>query len=160
MSSVTDNATTLAELQEQLKVLQKEGVDLAKTYARISGLRNDNVNKQRETQLQIKRLEEIIESGNAFHVFTNYAEAASLLPDEKQAIWLGMDKTDYHLKDIRYHDLERIIKEVVQLKSNYGSWTLVKVEEALSQDSLPPHIHYKYTFKTGNPIGQYMSCVL
>ena len=117
------------------------------------------VSMKKDIANKITKMEELIELNEMF-VLGSYhnSNESTLLKEELIAIAQGMNKTDYrqHGNFPRYIDLDRLIREVVDLKQIYTGWILERVQQAFSYDSLPPKTSYSYTFKT--PHGHYMTC--
>ena len=73
-----------------------------------------------------------------------------LSEDEMIIIHKNMNKT-YGVTD-RFVDLERICKEVIDIKNIYPKWKLINLKIYQREDLLLPYSHYNYEYKdaTGN----------
>ena len=73
-----------------------------------------------------------------------------LSEDEMIIIHKNMNKT-YGVTD-RFVDLERICKEVIDIKNIYPKWKLINLKIYQQEDLLLPYSHYNYEYKdaTGN----------
>jgi hypothetical protein len=60
-----------------------------------------------------------------------------------------MDKTDYrNYGDYpRWIDLDKICKEVIQMKKRYPNWVLMDLEKSRQINTVPPQSFYYYKFK-------------
>lgn len=72
-----------------------------------------------------------------------------LSEDELSVITTNMDRTDYRKYGvpIRFYDLERICREVINIKKKYPKWILTKLARAGQYDTLPPDKFYRYEYK-------------
>ena len=48
---------------------------------------------------------------------------------------------------IRFYDLERICRVVINIKKKYPKWILKKLARKGQYDKLPPHTFYRYEYK-------------
>lgn len=99
---------------------------------------------------EIKRREDIEEAKNIIGEDIKKMEGFELLSeDELSIITTKMDKNDYRKYGNypRYLDLERICKEVINMKKKYPKWTLSELSRGGQYDTLPPHTFYKYEYK-------------
>lgn len=99
---------------------------------------------------ETKRREDIEESKNIINENIKNIEGFTLLSeDELSIITKGMDRTDYrkHGQYPRFLDLERICKEVINMKQKYPKWKLTSLARGGQYDTLPPHTFYRYEYK-------------
>lgn len=102
---------------------------------------------------EIKRRKEIEEAKNKISEDIKNIEGFELLREcELSIITTKMDITDYRKygRYPRYLDLERICKEVIDMKKKYPKWTLASLSKRGQVDTLPPHTFYKYEYKDEN----------
>jgi hypothetical protein len=98
---------------------------------------------------QIKKYQELIDSKNMFKSFETNEDFKLLNEDELIAISKGIDKFDYTKYGCqRFHDLDLVIKYVINIKKKYPSWILDAMKKQGQYDTLPPKNFYRYTFKT------------
>lgn len=67
--------------------------------------------------------------------------------DELSIITKKMDRTDYGYRYPMFNDLDRICKEVIQIKRRYPKWTLTDMSKGGQIDTLPPYIYYRYEYE-------------
>ena len=150
--------TKIINVRAELVQVETELKKLNKIY--LEHRRNVTLyeNKKRELSKEIKKLEEIIESENVFESVQGVEGFDSLLQEELVVISNAMDKTDYRKYGDypRWYDLERLVKEVINLKKLYPGWILERLGLGSQYDTLPPQRFYRYTYKT--PQGHYMTC--
>ena len=147
----------IIRVREELSQVQDELNRLNKIYIEHRRQVNLYENKKKDLSKKIKKLEEIIETENVFETVQNIEGLDTLLQEELVAISKGMDKTDYRKYGNypRWHDLERLVNEVIAFKKLYPGWILESLAGGGQYDTLPPKTFYIYTFKT--PQGHYMS---
>lgn len=75
-----------------------------------------------------------------------------LSESEMNIIMENMDKTDYTVYGDypRWMDLERICKEVIEMKANYKTWALEKMCVFKRSGAIPPYTYYRYEFKNAS----------
>jgi chromosome segregation ATPase len=113
--------------------------------------------KQKAITKEIKKLEEIIETEDAYSTILLIEGTDMLLKVEQIAISNGMDKTDYRKLGNypRWVDLERLVKNTIKLKKQYPGWVLKKITKLEGYDNMMPKNYYNFTFET--PQGHFMS---
>lgn len=72
-----------------------------------------------------------------------------LSEDELSVITKKMDTTNYipYRVLIRFQDLERICREVIEIKKQYPRWILTDLARIGEYDILPPQVFYRYEYK-------------
>jgi hypothetical protein len=147
----------IIKLKTELIQVEDEYKELNKIYMEYRKKINLCENRKKELSKEIKKLIEIIETENVFETVQNIEGLDTLLQEELVAISKGMDKTDYRKYGNypRWHDLERLVNEVIAFKKLYPGWILESLAGGGQYDTLPPKTFYIYTFKT--PQGHYMS---
>ena len=140
----------LAEVEIALKELNKFYLE----YRRKVNLCDS---RRKDLSQQIKNLERIIEKENVFESVEGVEGFGTLLQEELIAIFNGMDKNDYRKYGNyhRWHDLEKLVKDVIEFKKLYPDWILYHLTLGGQYDTLPPKTFYKFTYKS--PHGHYMS---
>jgi hypothetical protein len=138
------------ELKEKNKFLTTERIKAVKIVRDIEKdvKKTDDILKN--ILNEIKRHETIDETKNMISEYVKNIENFDLLHgDEVLLITNKMDKTDYrNYGDYpRWVDLEKICKEVIQLKKRYPNWTLMDLEKSRQTNTLPPQSYYHYKFK-------------
>ena len=99
---------------------------------------------------EILHRETIYEAKNMISEYIKNIENFDLLHgDEILLITNKMDKTDYRKYGDypRWIDLEKICKEVIQMKKCYPSWKLMDLEKSNQTNTMPPQSCYYYKFK-------------
>jgi len=96
-----------------------------------------------------------------FEVIYGIDEYKILNDVEVNIIITNMDKTDYtNLGNYpRWIDLERICKDVIDMKKNYKTWILEKIHKFRQTNTSPPYTYYKYEFKNDNNMHFFMTNV-
>jgi hypothetical protein len=154
---IAEAKTKIVELRAEFSRNDSEYKDYRKQYDEISKKIRLCDSRRKDLSQQIKNLERIIDTENVFESVQGVEGFDTLLQEELVAISNGMDKTDYrkHGNYPRWHDLERLVKEVIAFKKLYPGWILESLARGGQYDTLPPQTFYKYTYKT--PQGHYMS---
>lgn len=138
-----EQGTQLVDLSEEKNILNKQ--------LRIVTKKVQDIEKNIKLILkEIKRLEDIEESKNIIGECIKNIDGFELLSeDELSIITTKMDKTDYRKYGNypRYLDLERICKEVIEMKKKYPKWTLTNLASGGQYDSLPPQTFYRYEYQ-------------
>lgn len=150
----------IPEVQNSLIELRNGLKEVIQLHNKYNKLMNENRKKMNECEdrkkqitAEIKRLEHIIEYEDAFDSVCGIEGYDTLSQSEVEAITTGMDKTNYSTystpaKEIpRWIDLERLVKEVIELKKDYPDWILISVRKSFQCDTLPPINHYKFTYR-------------
>ena len=147
----------IVRVREELSQVENQLKELNKIYMENRKKVTSCENRKKELSKEIKKLEDIIESENAFESVQNVEGFDTLLKSELVVISNGMDKTDYrkHGNYPRWYDLERLVKEVIYFKKLYPGWILDHLARGGQYDTLPPQTFYRYTYKT--PHGHYMN---
>ena len=101
---------------------------------------------------EIKRREDNEEAKNIISEDIKSIEEFELLSeDELSIITKNMDRTDYRKHGVpnRFHDLERICRQVIDMKKKYPKWILIDLSRGVGvqYDKFPPHIFYSYEYK-------------
>lgn len=148
----------LVQVENELKELNKISIEHRRKVSLCE-------NRKKDLSKEIKKLKAIIETENIFETVENIEGFDTLLQEELLAISKGMDKTDYSKMDLvrarsdkeipRWYDLERIVKQVIEMKKLYPGWILERISNGGQYDTLPPETFYRYTYKT--PHGHYMN---
>jgi DNA repair exonuclease SbcCD ATPase subunit len=146
MSTLQDVRVKLKELKEEKTRWEKELKNYFTIKHTISGLDEEikTLEKQIKQRKDAEMLKEIAE-----------LETDELTPDEKTIIVNNMDKTDYRQYDAtlkRWIDVDKIIKEVTEIKKQYPGWTLKDMRLGMRLDRFPPRnvYHYKYATPWGH----------
>lgn len=132
----TSIGNQVSELRKALRFLDKE-------------IKEIDTNKKIILK-EIKRREDIEEAKNVINEDIRSIEGFEMLSeDELSIITKNMDRTDYRKYGNcpRFYDLERICKEVIQMKTRYPKWTLKDLSRGGQYDTLPPQIFYRYEYK-------------
>lgn len=126
----------LFELKKKCRKLEKDVINIDKNLKII--LNEIKIHKDMEELNNI--INEDIKKIDGFDLLSE---------DEMIIITSKMDKTDYRKYGVlvRFIDLERICKEVIEIKKTYPKWTLTNLESGTQQDTMPPDIFYKYEYK-------------
>jgi hypothetical protein len=98
---------------------------------------------------EILRHKDIEESKHMINDKIKSIDDFELLSEREIAvITTKMDKTDYrhYGKYPRWLDLERIIKEIIDIKKRYPAWTLKKMAKEGEDYAIPPKNVYIYEF--------------
>lgn len=154
---IAEAKNELIRISAELAEVETELKDLNKIYRENRIKINLCDSRRKDLSQQIKKLERIIDTENVFESVQGVEGFDTLLQEELVAISNGMDKTDYRKfgNYPRWHDLERLVKEVIDFKKLYPGWILESLARGGQYDTLPPQTFYKYTYKT--PQGHYMS---
>ena len=156
--NIEESKTKIENLQKELSTAEDCIRNYKREYSEISKKIRLCENINSDLLKQIKHLETIVESENAVETVKYIEGFDSLSQEELVSISNGMDQTDYrkHNNTLpRFYDLERLIKEVIEIKKQYPGWILDKVQKTGHYDTLPPQSFYNFTFKTH--LGHYMS---
>jgi hypothetical protein len=155
------NPDLSGKTSEELDSIQKE-LNEKKTNINSERIKANKIVRLCDSQLkdidyslkliskELTRREEIEEAKSMLNPENLDIEGFELLSeDELSIITKNMDRTDYrkHGKYPRFHDFERICKEVINKKKKYPRWTLSKLERGGQYDTLPPQIFYRYEYK-------------
>jgi hypothetical protein len=156
--NIEEATNKINKLQEELSIAEDCIRKYKREYSEISKkiLLCENINS--DLLKQIKHLETIVESENAVETVKYIEGFDSLSQEELVSISNGMDQTDYRKHNNtfpRFYDLERLIKEVIEIKKQYPGWILDKIQKTGHYATLPPQTFYNFTFKTH--LGHYMS---
>ena len=140
--------TQLKELDDEKKNQQKQLRILQKSI-------DDCVAQSNKLNAEIKRRKDIEDLESFIHTdnISSITGFATLTPDELLIITKNMDKTDYRKYGAtfpRFYDLERICKEVIELKQKYITWTLKGLKRGGQYDTMPPQTFYRYIYKDDN----------
>ena len=134
--------TKLTELEKELRCLKKQYSDCDKNCVEIKKhIKNISV--------EVKRRQDIEEAKNIIGEDIRNIDGFELLSeDELSIITTKMDKTDYRKYGSypRYLDLERICKEVIEMKKRYPNWILMDLEKSGQTNTIPPQSCYYYKF--------------
>ena len=156
--NIEESKTKIENLQKELSTAEDCIRNYKWEYSEISKKIRLCENINSDLLKQIKHLETIVESENAVETVKYIEGFDSLSQEELVSISNGMDKTDYRKHNNtfpRFYDLERLIKETIEIKQQYPGWILDKVQKSGHYDTLPPQSFYNFTFKTH--LGHYMS---
>lgn len=137
------------ELNEKNYKLIEERSKLSKDICNIEKNFRDNHEEMRHVSREINRYKEIEESKNIIGDLERNIKGFELLNERELAvITTKMDRTDYrHYGEYpRWIDLERIIKEVIDIKKHYTEWKLTKLSKRSNSDKVPPETFYIYEF--------------
>jgi chromosome segregation ATPase len=157
MTTLQDLQVKLKELKEEKAKWEKEQKEFNKKYyiikKTLSGLDSEinTLEKQIKQQKDADTLQEWLKEMDELHT-------DALTSDEKIIIVNKMDKTDYRQYDAtikRWLDLDKIIKEVTETKTQYPGWTLKDIQLVMQLDSFPPQNIYHYSYTT--PLGHIVS---
>jgi len=138
------------ELNEKRENINIELFELKKKYRKLE---KDVINIDKNLKIilnEIKIHKEMEELNNIINEDIKKIDGFDLLSEDEMIIITSkMDKTDYRKYgvQVRFIDLERICKEVIEIKKSYPKWTLTNLESGTQQDTMPPHIFYKYEYK-------------
>ena len=138
------------ELNKKKTNIGSERVKISKTIRLYDSQLKDIEKDLKIIDREVKRREEIEEAKNIIGTDISSIEGFELLSnDELSIITTNMDKTDYrkHGVPIRFYDLERICREVINMKKKYPKWTLTSLARGGRYDTLPPHTFYRYEYK-------------
>jgi hypothetical protein len=154
---IAEAKTKIVELRAELAQINSESTETHKIYREITVKIRLQDNRKKDLSQQIKNLERIIDTENVFESVQGVEGFDTLLQEELVAISNGMDKTDYRKfgNYPRWHDLEKLVKEVIAFKKLYPGWILESLTRGGQYDTLPPQTFYRYTYKS--PHGHYMS---
>ena len=138
------------ELQQQYNILTNERKKMNEERKILESKINNIFTKNTLIRDEIKRREDIIESKEILKKQTQNIEGIELLTeDEIVIITSKMNRTDYRKNGNypRFIDLDRICKEVIEIKKRYPQWKLSKMGQKGQYDTLPPHVFYMYEYK-------------
>jgi hypothetical protein len=153
-----DNPNVVDDIGKELIKLNAELEEAENTYKEYYNYYK-NVNRTlklyetKKTSISIKiyELKEMVETSNIFGTLINVEGLDTLTNNELGVISKGMDKTDYRMNKNthpRFIDLERLVKDVIECKTHYPGWILVRLDRAGQYDTYPPQTFYKFTYKT------------
>ena len=137
------------ELNYKNEQFNEERKNLSQTIYNIEKNIRNNHDEMRHVLREINRHKEIEESKNIIGEFERNIEGFGLLSEKEVAvITTKMDRTDYRAYGDypRWIDLERIIKEVIEIKKYYAEWKLSKISKRSKSDTVPPETLYIYEF--------------
>ena len=120
--NIEEAKTKIENLQKELSTAEDCIRNYKREYSEISKKIRLCENINSDLLKQIKHLETIVESENAVETVKYIEGFDSLSQEELVSISNGMDKTDYrkHNNTLpRFYDLERLIKEVIEIKKQY-----------------------------------------
>ena len=143
-------ASLTNQLNTQLNDLKNKRLELNKMRREADKDFDEKTAKLKQIINEIKRREDLEEAKNIIGTDISSIEGFELLSeDELSVITTKMDRTDYRKygKYPRYLDLERICKEVINIKKKYPKWTLTSLARGGKYDTLPPHTFYRYEYK-------------
>ena len=143
-------ASLTNQLNTQLNDLKNKRLELNKMRREADKDFDEKTAKLKQIINEIKRREDLEEAKNIIGTDISSIEGFELLSeDELSVITTKMDRTDYRKygKYPRYLDLERICKEVINIKKKYPKWTLTSLARGGQYDTLPPHTFYRYEYK-------------
>ena len=145
-------------LKEQIVQNENEYKEYCKQYNKAQRDMIECGNKKKDLLKLIKELEDKIVAENIFINVSCVEGFGILTQPELVAISTGIDKTDYReYGDYpRWIDLERIVKDVINIKKKYPLWKLESVKKSGQYDTMPPQNFYKYTYETEE--GNYFTC--
>jgi len=132
------------------QTISSERVKVSKILRSLDKDLNDIDINIRIVSNEIKRREELDDTKNIINEEIKNIEGFNLLgEDELLIITTKMDKTDYKKYGSypRFIDLERICKEVIELKKRYPKWILINLSPGTQDDTMPPKTFYKYKYK-------------
>lgn len=138
------------ELNEKKQNIGQERIKVNKTLRLYDSQLKDIEKDLKIIINEIKRRKDIEEMKNIIGTDISSIGGFELLSeDELSIISTKMDKTDYRKYGNypRYLDLERICKEVINIKKKYPKWTLTSLARGGQYDTLPPHTFYRYEYK-------------
>ncbi len=145
------------DLDEQNSKFNSEKIKATKTlHLCISKLRSID-NHLNCVLNEIKRRKDFEDTKNIIkeHII-NIEDLVLLSEDELAIITKNMDRTDYRNWGVvvRFHDLDRIVRKVINMKKKYNKWTLSNLSIGGQNDRLPPNTFYNYEYKDedGNTI--------
>jgi chromosome segregation ATPase len=141
------------ELNDKNEQFNEEKRTLTKTIYNVEKNIRNNHDEMRHVLREINRHKEIDESKNIIGEFERNIEGFGLLSEKEVAvITTKMDRTDYRAYGDypRWIDLERIIKEVIEVKNYYAEWKLTKISKRSKSDTVPPETLYIYEFTDVN----------
>lgn len=138
------------ELNEKKQNIGQERIKVNKTL-RLCDSQLKDIEKDLAIILkEIKRREDIEEAKNIIGEDIKKMEGFELLSqDELFIITTKMNRTDYRKYGNypRYLDLERLCKNVINIKKLYPKWTLTSLAIGSQYDTLPTHTFYRYEYK-------------
>ena len=138
------------ELQQQYNILTNERKKINEERKILESKISNIFTKNTLIKDEIKRREDIIKSKEILKEQTQNIEGIELLTeDEIVIITSKMNRTDYRKNGNypRFIDLERICKEVIEIKKRYTQWKLSKMGQKGQYDTFPPHVFYMYEYK-------------
>ena len=145
-----DLLTLQKELKEKNHFLTTERIKAVKV---VRDIEKDVRKIDYELKFILKEIlhrENINEAKNMISEYIKSIENFDLLNgDEIVLITNKMDKTDYRKYGDypRWIDLEKICKEVIQMKKRYPNWKLMDLEKSRQTTTMPPQSFYYYKFK-------------
>ena len=151
----TKNVEELAAIQKDLlnerKIIQQEITQVLEKYEVYKSQQTNNGENLKKISAELRCRTAIGELRTMINDNGNIKELTLLSDAELSIIYNGMDITDYRTKHNntypRYIDLERICKEVIEVKTNYPTWRLADLKIASQLDCWPPKTGYKYKYK-------------
>lgn len=148
--SIEELDSIIKDLNEKRKVISEERIKVYKPVRLC-----DTQLKEIDTELIIiknvlTRRKEIEEVKNIISEYISSIEDFELLSEDELSIIIkNMDRTDYrkHGVPVRFHDFERICKEVIDNKKKYPKWMLTNLIRGDQYDIIPRQLFYKYEYK-------------
>jgi len=147
-------------LTDELNKVNIQCMHLKRAYKEAK-LNWENFKSKQETiKIQIKKLQEIIESGTISKYVENIEGVDTLTKEELTTIYTGIDKTNYNEDPYlnsygkvypRFIDLERVVKMTIDIKKKYPGWILDSLNSlkwSCSEESLPPRNYYSSKYIT------------
>lgn len=137
------------ELKEKTRFLTTERIKAVKIVRDIEKDLKKIDDNLKIILKEIQRHEAIDEAKNMISEDIKGIEHFSLLTgDELLMIMKKMDRTDYRKYGDypRWLDLEKICKEVIEMKKRYPNWILMDLEKSGQTNTMPPQSSYYYKF--------------
>lgn len=138
------------ELNEKKKNIVQERIKVNKSLRLYDSQLKDIERDLKIIDREVKRRQDIEEAKNIIcSDIWSIVGFELLSEDELSIITTNMDRTDYrkHGVGIRFYDLDRICREVINIKQKYPKWTLTSLARGGQYDTLPPHTFYRYEYK-------------
>lgn len=146
----------IEKLRDECATVESELRNLSKEWRIINTKRIDFESIHKDLIKQIKHLETIIDNENMFETVNNIEGFDTLLQEELVEISTGMDRRDYRNGGDypRWNDLERLVKNAIEIKKQYPGWILKGIKNTGQYDTFPPQTFYESKYQT--PQGHYM----
>lgn len=125
-----------------------------KLISNVTDIRNEFSKQLRSMTESIKDRQNMIEIDKKFTDLEKKNKNMNLIDnDERQIIFLGMDKADYtYLGHPKFRDLGKICNEVIRVKLLYPNTKLKKVCITFSEEIIPPNNYYSYEYIDNNNV--------